>query len=114
MAEHAVQTVLFPTLFSKPLCNGTLLTERNNSVGVPHDSRRRASARMPRRARRMLRGHCTTLSSGGWNTGRWWPLARTAKASSRASGCPSPARLPGVSTSGIAKAVARAERPSVH
>jgi len=27
------------------------LTERNNSDGVPHDSRRRASARMPRQAR---------------------------------------------------------------
>ena len=27
------------------------MTERNNSDGVPHDSRRRASARMPRQAR---------------------------------------------------------------
>ena len=37
----------------------------------------------------MPRGHCTTSSCAAAGGGRSWPIARTAKASSCASGCPS-------------------------
>jgi len=37
----------------------------------------------------MPRGHCTTSSCAAAGGGRSWPIARTAKASSSASGCPS-------------------------
>ena len=87
------------------------MTERNNFDGVPHDSTRRASARMPRKAQLDAPGTPHHVILRGIERGqivadcedRESFLARLGLSLADTG------RLLGVSTSGIAKAVARAE-----
>ncbi|MFI5341562.1 MAG: hypothetical protein ACHQ7N_17205 [Candidatus Methylomirabilales bacterium] len=92
------------------------MTEGNNFDGLPHDSTRRASARIPRRAQLDAPGTLHHVILRGIERGqivadgedRESFLARLGLSLAAT------ARLLGVSTSGVAKAGARAERPSVH